>query len=120
MAEKSYIAKYREGLIESIKVAGQMLIDNAEELAGKVDNMSHFDISIDFDQEKTGSIPELTITKSFFPPEKEVYSLMDIYRNGKPERHNTDIAKLELELSELRSKAAKAQYKPKECEIRGE
>lgn len=85
MAEKSYIEKYREGLIESIKVAGQLMIDNAEDLAGNVDNMSRFDISISFDQERTGSIPELTITKSYFPPEEEVFSLMDIYRNGKPE-----------------------------------
>jgi hypothetical protein len=110
MAEKSYLQKYREGLIESIKVAGQMLIDNAEELAGKVDHMSHFDISIDFDQEKTGSIPELTVTKSFFPPEKEVYSLMDIYRNGKKEcSHDCYYPMGECNICT-----------PEECEIHGE
>lgn len=84
MAEKSYIQKYREGLVESIKTAGRMLINNAEDLAGKVDDMSTFDISISFDQE-VGSIPKLTITKSYYPPEEEVLSLYDIFRNGKPE-----------------------------------
>ena len=94
MAVKTKSENYREGLIESIKVTGQMMIDNAEDLAGKMDMMTSIDISVNFDPEG-GSIPELTVNRSYIPPKEEVLRLHDVYTGRKT-------------------------YEPKECEIRGE
>lgn len=88
MSEKTKSEKYREGLIESVKVAGQMLIDNAEDLVGTMDIMSGFDISVSFDP-TGGSIPELTVSRSYLPPKDDIIRLCDIYKNGKPEEKKT-------------------------------
>jgi hypothetical protein len=90
-----------------------MMIDNAEDLAGKVDNMSNFDISISFDQE-IGSIPKLTMTKSYYPPEDDTYTLYDIFRNGKPEEKKECSHDCYYPMGECDA------YPEKECEIRGE
>ena len=65
---------FKAGLIESIKVAGQMIIDMAEDIAGKSDYISGLNVSVDFDPEFR-SIPEITVT------------LCDVY-DGKKEYNN--------------------------------
>ena len=71
--------KYRAYLVECIKAAGQMIIDNAGDIAGKTDHISELNISVAFDQEFYGSIPEITITRSHFPDEETLNRLMDIH-----------------------------------------
>lgn len=75
---------FKEGLIEAIKVAGQMIIDNAEDIAGKTENMSYLDISVNFDPEN-GSIPELNINRSHMPPYKQMEAIFNVF-NGYGEK----------------------------------
>ena len=72
---------FKEGLIEAIKVAGQMIIDNAEDIAGKTEHMSYLDISVNFDPE-CGSIPELNIHRSHLPSYEQVTRLINTF-NGR-------------------------------------
>ena len=76
---------FKEGLIEAIKVAGQMIIDNAEDIAGKTENMSYLDISVNFDPEN-GSIPELNIYRSHFPSREKLEHMLDIFNGKKDSR----------------------------------
>ena len=52
--------KNNQYLAQCIKTAGQMLIDNAEDFAGKTKYMTDFYIRIDFPQDKH-YIPEIGI-----------------------------------------------------------
>lgn len=74
--EKMATKNFKEGLIEAIKVAGQMIIDNAEDIAGKTENMSYLDICVNFDPEN-GSIPELSIYRSHVPTWKQVERIFE-------------------------------------------
>ena len=69
---------YKAGLIESIKVAGQMIIDMAEDIAGNSDYISGLSISADFDP-KMRSIPEITIKRSHLPSIEIMEHLLDVY-----------------------------------------
>ena len=79
MAEKSGLTgeKYRKFLIEAVKAAGQMMIDNAEDAVGNIDLMTDFCIKFDFNQEDRGSIPEMTIIKSHLPSIEVIDGLLD-------------------------------------------
>ena len=72
--------QYRLYLTECIKMAAKMIDKNAEDIAGHTDCISNLNISIDFDQEKMCSIPEITITRSHVPNAKEIDNLID-YRH---------------------------------------
>ena len=69
MAEKTGLTgeQYRKFLVEAVKAAGQMMIDNAEDAVGNIDLMTDFSIKFDFSQENNGSIPVMTITRSHLP-----------------------------------------------------
>ena len=69
MAERSGLTgeQYRKFLVEAVKAAGQMMIDNAEDTVGNIDLMTDFSIKFDFSQENNGSIPVMTITRSHLP-----------------------------------------------------
>ena len=73
---------FKAGLIESIKVAGQMIIDMAEDIAGKSDYISGLNVSVDFDPEFR-SIPKITITRSHFPSREKLEYLLDVYDEEK-------------------------------------
>ena len=79
MAEKSGLTgeQYRKFLIEAVKAAGQMMIDNAEDAVGHIDLMTDFCIKFDFNQEDRGSIPEMTIIKSHLPSIEVIDWLLD-------------------------------------------
>ena len=79
MAEKSGLTgeQYRKFLIEAVKAAGQMMIDNAEDAVGHIDLMTDFSIKFDFNQEDRGSIPEMTIIKSHLPSIEVIDGLLD-------------------------------------------
>ena len=79
MAEKSGLTgeKYRKFLIEAVKAAGQMMIDNTEDVVGHIDLMTDFSIKFDFNQEDRGSIPEMTIIKSHLPSIEVIDGLLD-------------------------------------------
>ena len=79
MAEKSGLTgeKYRKFLIEAVKAAGQMMIDNAEDAVGRIDLMTDFCIKFDFNQEDRGSIPKMTIIKSHMPSIEVIDGLLD-------------------------------------------
>ena len=72
---------YKAALVESIKVAGQMIIDMAEDIAGQSDYISGLSISADFDPELR-NIPEITITRSHLPDQQKLEHIFDCY-NGK-------------------------------------
>ena len=79
MAEKSGLTgeKYRKFLVEAVKAAGQMMIDNAEDAVGHIDLMTDFCIKFDFNQEDRGSIPKMTIIKSHLPSIEVIDGLLD-------------------------------------------
>ena len=79
MAEKSGLTgeKYRKFLIEAVKAAGQMMIDNAEDAVGHIDLMTDFCIKFEFSQENNGSIPVMTITRSHLPSIEVIDGLLD-------------------------------------------
>lgn len=79
MAEKQGLTgeQYRKFLIEAVKAAGQMLIDNAEDAVGHIDLMTDFCIKFEFSQEDRGSIPEMTIIKSHLPSIEVIDRLLD-------------------------------------------
>ena len=79
MAEKSGLTgeQYRKFLIEAVKAAGQMMIDNAEDAVGNTDLISDFSISFDFSHENNGGIPEMTIIKSHLPSIEVIDGLLD-------------------------------------------
>lgn len=79
MAEKSGLTgeQYRKFLIEAVKAAGQMMIDNAEDVVGHIDLMTDFCIKFEFSQENCGGVPEMTIIRSHLPSIKVIDGLLD-------------------------------------------
>ena len=75
---------YKAALVESIKVAGQMIIDMAEDIAGQNDYISGLSILADFDPELR-SIPEITITRSHLPDQQKLEHILDCYNDKKSE-----------------------------------
>ena len=75
---------YKAALVESIKVAGQMIIDTAEDIAGQSDYISGLSISADFDPELR-NIPEITITRSHLPDREKLEYIFDCYNDKKSE-----------------------------------
>lgn len=68
---------YRSYLVECIKAAGKMIIDMAEDIAGKTDVMTNLALEVSFDQENR-SIPEITITRMYLPDRETLDHLLDI------------------------------------------
>lgn len=79
MATKSGLdaEQYRKFLVEAVKAAGQMMIDNAEDAVGNTDLISDFGISFEFSQENNGGIPEMTIMRSHLPKIEVIDKLLD-------------------------------------------
>ena len=79
MAEKSGLTgeKYRKFLTEAVKAAGQMMIDNAEDVVGHIDLMTDFSINFEFSQEDRGGIPEMTTIKSHLHSIEVIDGLLD-------------------------------------------
>lgn len=79
MAKRSGLTgeQYRKFLVEAVKAAGQMMIDNAENAVGNIDLMTDFSIKFDFSQENNGSIPVMTITRSHLPKIEVIDKLLD-------------------------------------------
>lgn len=74
----------KAALVESIKVAGQMIIDMAEDIAGQSDYISGLNISANFDPELR-NIPEITITRSHLPDQQKLEHILDCYNGKKSE-----------------------------------
>ena len=79
MAEKSGLTgeQYRKFLVEAVKAAGQMMIDNAEDVVGHLDLMTDFSINFEFSQENCGGVPEMTIIRSHLPSIEVIDGLLD-------------------------------------------
>ena len=79
MAERAGLTgeQYRKFLIEAVKAAGQMMIDNAEDAVGNTDLMTDFSIKFEFSQENNGSIPVMTITRSHLPSIEVIDGLLE-------------------------------------------
>ena len=79
MAKRSGLTgeQYRKFLVEAVKAAGQMMIDNAEDVVGRLDLMTDFSINFEFSQEDRGGIPEMTIIKSHLPSIEVIDGLLD-------------------------------------------
>lgn len=75
---------YKAALVESIKVAGQMIIDMAEDIAGQSDHISGLNVSANFDPELR-NIPEITITRSHLPDREKLEHIFDCYNGKKSE-----------------------------------
>ena len=67
---------FKKKLIESVKVAGEMLIENAEDIVGNTDYMTDLSIDISFNQEY-GFVPEITIKRSHVPSQANVDRIFD-------------------------------------------
>lgn len=68
---------YRSYLVECVKAAGQMIIDMADDIVGETDAMTNLALEVSFDQENR-SIPEITITRTYFPDHETLDHLLDI------------------------------------------
>ena len=68
MAEKSGLTgeQYRKFLIEAVKAAGQMMIDNAEDVVGHLDLMTDFSINFEFSKENKEGIKNKSKRKERF------------------------------------------------------
>ena len=79
MAERSGLTgeQYRKFLVEAVKAAGQMMIDNAEDTVGNIDLMTDFSINFEFSQEDRGGIPKMTIIRSHLPSIEVIDELLD-------------------------------------------
>lgn len=76
---------FKGGLIQCIKTAGEMLIENAEDIAGETEYMSGLSISINFDQEMK-CIPEITIHRTHVPDNEKLNAIFEaFYRKNDPE-----------------------------------
>lgn len=64
-------------LSQCIKEAGQTLIDNAEDFAGKAEGITDFYIRIDFPKDKE-YIPEIEVTRTHVPGFKAVDRLFEL------------------------------------------
>lgn len=53
--------EYRKYLVEAVKIAGKMIIDNAEDIVGNIDCVTYLGISCDFYQDLYDSIPKITV-----------------------------------------------------------
>lgn len=84
MSEKK--PNYRRALMQSVKVAGQMMIDNAEDIVGDMDCMSYLSISVDFDPELRW-MPELTITRSHLPDGKSIETIFKALKEKENEEN---------------------------------
>ena len=82
MAERSGLTgeQYRKFLVEAVKAAGQMMIDNAEDAVGNIDLMTDFSINFEFSQEDRGGIPKMTIIRSHLPSIEVIDELLDTRR----------------------------------------
>lgn len=69
--------KYRKYLVEAVKAAGNMLIDNAEDLVGNTKCICDLKITFDFGQELYDSIPRMTVTRSHMPSYEIIEDLMN-------------------------------------------
>ena len=78
---------YKAALVDSIKVAGQMIIDMAEDAAGQSDYISGLNISANFDPELR-NIPEITITRSHLPDQQKLEHIFDCYNGKKSEEYD--------------------------------
>ena len=74
--------QYRTYLVESVRIAAQMIFDQAEDIVGHSDRISGLIITADFDP-SAGSIPELKIIRSHLPSKEQYDCLMDIRQKAK-------------------------------------
>lgn len=65
--------QYRKYLVEAVKTAGQMLIDNAEDMVGNMDSITDLRIDCEFCQDEYDSIPKITVIRGHMP----TYEMMD-------------------------------------------
>ena len=79
MAERSGLTgeQYRRFLVEAVKAAGQMMIDNAEDAVGNIDLMTDLCIKFEFSQENNRSIPVMTISRSHLPSIEVIDGLLE-------------------------------------------
>ena len=66
--------KYRERLTKFVKLAGQMVIDMADDIVGNSDGISDLNINITFNQD---SLPEVIITRSHVPKGENVQLIFE-------------------------------------------
>lgn len=72
---------YKEYLIESIKTAGEMITEQAENIVGECDGISGLRIHIDLGN-GYDTIPEITIERSHVPSIPQMEKLFDVRRNN--------------------------------------
>lgn len=57
--------KFNEYLVEMLKACGQDLIENAEEIVGKIDNRVDFTIQISLAEEGQKTIPKIEVLTAY-------------------------------------------------------
>lgn len=67
---------FKQKLTEAVKVAGEMLIENAEDIVGNSDYMTDLSVDISFNQEYC-FVPEVTIKRSHVPSQANVDRIFD-------------------------------------------
>ena len=77
MSVKKKPNNFKRQLIESIKIAGQMMIDKAADIAGECEYVSDLNVSFEFDPEFR-SIPEMTIRRSHLPSKEKMEHLLAV------------------------------------------
>ena len=71
-------------MIEEVRLMGQMLIDNAEEIVGRVPNMTSFKIQLDFPMgEDRLPVPAATIIREHTPEREQFMNAYFITQEDK-------------------------------------
>lgn len=69
--------KYRERMTKAVKIAGQMVIDMADDIVGNSKGITDLSIKITFDKDVMGSIPEVIITRSHIPKGEDILFIFE-------------------------------------------
>lgn len=69
---------FKKAFAECIRVGGQMMIDNAEDIVGKMDFMTSLEISFTFDREYN-YFPEMTIKRTHMPELDKIDKILNTF-----------------------------------------
>ena len=76
-------------MTECVKVAGQTIIDMAEDIVGQTDCIANLALEVSFDQEDV-SIPKITITRMHLPDHETLDHLLGIRIEKLKKENNHD------------------------------
>ena len=88
--ENSRNEDFKELLIGLLKVSGQTLIDNAEDIIGDYKYTGSLDITININLGKFDGLPTISITKEWYPDVESCEDIIIKYQTKKKQGVNNE------------------------------